>query len=215
MSCDNETCILCRGSSIKELRPLKDKRNYFFCEDCYLIFASAQYHLSRKSETQHYLLHDNGPGNQGHVNFLRRIVDPALPYLTPGMSGLDYGCGPVPTLSVILRGEGLVCYDYDPLFDFDHPLEKYHYIFATECFEHFFNPEADFRKIDQLLLPGGFLAIMTERWNVLADFHTWYYKTEITHVSFFHTKTFEYICKNYQYRIRFRDHNRIIILQKL
>ncbi len=77
-------------------------------------------------------------------------IDPALPYLTAGMTGLDYGCGPTPTLSVMLRREGIRCEDYDPFF-VGHPLQKtFDFVFSTEAFEHFFHPGREIRKIRAL-----------------------------------------------------------------
>jgi SAM-dependent methyltransferase len=131
------------------------------------------------------------------------------------MRGLDYGCGPQPTLSKILARFDLVCYDYDPLFDFEHPYREYDFIFATECFEHFHLPGKEFNKIDGLLKPSGHLGIMTERWESLDRFDYWYYKNDPTHVSFFHDKTFSYISKEFGYKIKSADRNRVMVLQKL
>lgn len=195
--------------------PSKDRRFYHHCQNCQLIFADRSFLLSKKTEKSRYALHNNGIDNKGYVEFLEQVVHPSLPFLTREMRGLDYGCGPQPTLSKILAKFHLVCYDYDPLFDFEHPYKEYDFIFATECFEHFHLPGKEFGKIDKLLKPSGHLGIMTERWESLERFDQWYYKNDLTHVSFFHHQTFSYISREFGYKIKFEDKNRVIVLQKL
>ena len=75
----------------------------------------------------------------------------------------------------LVRRRRIACDDYDPLFA-DHPFRPpYDFIFATECLEHFHNPESEIRRISSLLKPGGLLGTMTERWTTLEQFPNWYY----------------------------------------
>lgn len=208
-------CTLCGSKEILPVDPSRDSRSYYHCRNCHLIFVDRRYHLPKETERSRYTLHQNGVHNEGYVAFLQRVIQPCLPFLTPQMRGLDYGCGPAPTLSKVLADRHLVCYDYDPLFGFTHPHQEYDFIFATECFEHFFLPGKEFANIDGLLTSKGYLAIMTEQWETPAQFREWYYKRDPTHVSFFHRKTFSYICANFGYQIKYAEGNRIIILQKL
>jgi len=61
----------------------------------------------------------------------------------------------------MLIDKGYLCEDCDPLF-FENPLnKKYDYIFSTEVFEHFFEPQKEIKKIYDLLRPGGYLVVMT------------------------------------------------------
>lgn len=207
-------CPLCLNSELTEINPDNDKRNYYQCEQCLLIFADQKHHLSPEEEKHQYAQHNNGIDQPGYVKFLSQIIEPALNYINEDMIGCDYGCGPVPTLSKLVEREGIRCHDYDPLFNFDHPLEKYDFIFSTECFEHFFTPKEDFIKIDSLLKKEGYLMIMTLQYKDPHQFQDWFYKREDTHVSFYHTNTFKYICNKYNYSIILNDYNRIVILQK-
>lgn len=191
-----------------------DTRFYYACLECDLIFTDTTFHLSPEEEIARYSEHNNGIEHAGYVEFLNRVIQPALPFLTTDMTGLDYGCGPAPTLSKLLQREGIACFDYDPLFGFNHPHKQYDFIFATECFEHFFYPGMEFREINALLKPGGYLAVMTEQWESLDRFKSWYYKRDQTHVSFFHRNTFHYLCKTFGYSILYQDRNRVIVLQK-
>ena len=206
-------CPLCNSESIQEINTEKDPRIYYLCDNCFLIFAHPDHHLPREVEKERYSHHHNGIEHPGYVNFLNQAINPTLPFLKKGMTGLDYGCGPVPTLSKLLNNQGFSCYDFDPLFGFTHPFQKYDFIFATECFEHFFYPNNDLRKIGALLNPGAYLTVMTERWKDLDMFRTWYYKKDPSHISFYHTKTFAYIADHLKLQIRDQDENRVTILQ--
>lgn len=72
------------------------------------------------------------------------------------MKGLDYGCGPVPLLSKIIGQMDMECDEYDPIFSPVQQLEQqYDFIFATECFEHFFLPAKELKQLKGLLNEGG------------------------------------------------------------
>lgn len=208
-------CTLCGSDEIVPVIPLRDRRSYHHCQKCHLIYVDRRFLLSKKTERSRYALHNNGITQKGYVEFLQRVIRPCLPFLSRQMRGLDYGCGPQPTLSKILARFDRDCYDYDPLFDFEHPYQEYDFIFATECFEHFHLPGNEFEKINGLLKPSGYLGIMTERWESLDRFDHWYYKNDPTHVSFFHHKTFSHISKEFGYTIKWADRNRVMVLQKL
>ncbi len=207
-------CTLCGNKELSRIPAVTDRRMYYHCEQCSLIFVDPSFHLSPDVERLRYEQHNNGIEHPGYVAFLNRAIDPALKFLNRDMIGLDYGCGPAPTLSKLLARVQIHCKDYDPLFGFDHAHTIYDFIFATECFEHFFSPALEFLKIDNLLKPGGYLAIMTERWTDQNTFNTWYYKNDPTHVSFYHTRSFHYLCQQFRYQIEFDDKSRVIILRK-
>ncbi|HEX9740871.1 MAG TPA: class I SAM-dependent methyltransferase [Ignavibacteriaceae bacterium] len=209
------TCSLCGGVELIKMKPPRDKRFYFRCEKCSLIFVPEIFFPSRKAEKSRYLEHYNSIEDSGYVNFLNRAISPALKYLNPEMIGLDYGCGYEPVLSQLLRRQHIECDNYDPLFGFKPSRGNYDFVFSTECFEHFHQPSLEIDNIIKLLNPGGYLCIMTERWETLERFNTWYYKRDPTHVSFFHLKTFEYIIQSFGLVEMYRDRNRIIILKKL
>lgn len=207
-------CTLCENNKLETIQPEEDNRLYHRCMNCHLIFADPSFHLSPMAELERYQHHHNGIDKPDYVNFLNRLIQPTLHYIKSGMQCLDYGCGPVPTISQLLTRRKISCYDYDPLFDFDHPLDTYDILFSSECFEHFHHPLKDLLKINSLLKPGGYLAVMTERWKNVADFCTWYYKMDPTHVSFYHEKTFHYIGEKFGYFIKYKDRDRVIILSK-
>jgi SAM-dependent methyltransferase len=191
-----------------------DRRRYYLCGNCSLIFADPQHRLSPAEEKAFYSTHENSIENPGYVAFLNRVIQPMLLYLDRGMSGLDYGCGPGPTLSLLLKRHGIACDDYDPLFA-DRVLQPpYDFVFSTECFEHFHNPEVEIRRIASLLRPGGLLGIMTERWTTLEQFANWYYTRDPTHVCFYQTSTLDFVCRRYGFTPVWLDESRVAILRR-
>jgi hypothetical protein len=205
-------CPLCGSNQPAEPVRGGDDRTYRLCSRCWLIAADPRHRLSRDEEAAHYRTHENSIHNQGYVDFLSRAVNPMLPRLDASMRGLDFGCGPGPTLSQILGRHGIVCDDYDPIFR-DVPLRPpYDFLFATECFEHLWSPARELQKIRALLRPGAPLGIMTELWTDLTSFGKWHYTRDPTHVSFFHARTIEFICAEHGFELLWTDRKRVHML---
>lgn len=208
------TCPLCFNKDSLSVIRGPDARDYRLCNACRLIFAELQNQPSEKSEKERYLTHNNGIQHQGYVKFLKQAIEPALPFLSKGMHGLDFGCGPTPTLSIIIERMGFLCDDYDPLFFPDIPKKKYDFIFATESFEHFFLPAQEIMRITSLLKPGGLLIVMTETWKSTKAFAHWHYANDFTHVCFFHNTSFDYIAETFGFTIQTSNHKRVWLLKK-
>jgi SAM-dependent methyltransferase len=208
-------CPLCiKPVGLNEIQG-PDARVYNHCELCHLIFTDTRFFLSRIDEEKRYRKHNNGIHNKGYVSFLNKAIKPALEFLKPGMKGLDYGCGPEPTLSLLLEQDGFACDDYDPIFfpELDQN-KQYDFIFATECIEHFFFPAKDLQKIKRLLKEDGILVIMTELWQSQEKFKTWQYAKDPTHVSFYHQRSFDVIAEKSGMSTLFTDNKGVIIFQK-
>jgi SAM-dependent methyltransferase len=214
---DTPCCPLCLSHqhSPKGHKPVAgaDRRNYWLCGHCALIFADPQHHLSADAARTHYATHQNHIENAGYVAFLNRVLTPALPFLAPGMRGLDYGCGPGPVLGQLVRRHGLACDDYDPLFA-NRPLTPpYDFIFSTETWEHFREPAATITHLVSLLAPGGLLGVMTERWVTPEQFATWYYTRDPTHVVFYHAETFGWIFGRFRLHPVWDDGSRVCLMR--
>ncbi len=209
-------CPLCCHVGNKSLTHRTRKgRRYWRCHECQLLFIDPTARPGRRLERDLYRQHRNSPEHPGYVTFLRQLIDPALPLLNPDMQGLDYGCGPGPTLSVLLGREGLVCADYDPLFFPEISPGPFDFIFASECFEHFHAPATELTRLQQLLREGGYLFIMTYLWQDDMDLRNWAYLCDPTHVSFYQRRTVDYICRQYGFRLLTSDDIRIVLLQKM
>jgi SAM-dependent methyltransferase len=207
-------CPLCQAAGHLTTVRGDDDRRYHRCDSCSLIFVDPAHHLSPAAEKAFYRTHENSIDNAGYVRFLNRIVDPMLAHLAPGMRGLDYGSGPGPTLSRLLRRQGIACDDYDPFFADHPPRPPYDFIFSTECFEHFHHPAKEIERIHALLKPGAPLAIMTERWTSLEAFARWHYTRDPTHVCFFHAGTIDFICRRFDFSLLWKDERRVAILRR-
>jgi SAM-dependent methyltransferase len=191
-----------------------DNRRYHLCHNCSLIFVNPCHRLSPEDEKTRYTTHNNSIENDGYVRFLHRLVHPMLPYLDATMRGLDYGCGPSPTLSKLLRRQGMMCDDYDPFFACRPLRPPYDYIFSTECFEHFHYPNKEMQRLCSLLQPGGLLGIMTEQWSTLEHFATWHYPRDRTHTSFYHEHTFAFLSRQFGWNMLYTEGNRVVILRR-
>lgn len=211
---DATTCPLCSAKQNRELKTT-GQRQYYFCKFCHLIFLDRQYLPEPAEEVNRYREHRNSPDDPGYVNFLNKAILPALPYLKPGMQGLDYGCGPAPVLAQQLsQKHQIACEYYDPFFFPDLPDRQYDFIFSTEAFEHFFEPAREIEKLHQRLRPGAYLCLMTQCWESLEDFDQWWYRRDLTHVSFYHRETIRYISENWRMKLIYHAAQRVFILQK-
>lgn len=208
-------CPLCHDDASKSLvYQTRKKRRYWQCSSCELIFVDPSSLPTVDFEKSVYQHHENSPSHAGYVAFLQRIIAPALAYLHADMRGLDFGCGPGPTLSILLEREGIACANYDPLFFPDKPNGVYDFIFATECFEHFHQPSRELSQLYSLLAINSYLFVMTDLYDDSIDFRTWYYKCDPTHVSFYKRRSIKYICQQYGFRLLELRDERIILLQR-
>ncbi len=192
----------------------QDSRRYHICPECRLLFVHPGDHPEANEEKERYLLHNNGIQYPGYVRFLKQAIDPTLPYLAPKSRGLDYGCGPVPTLSLLMQSKGHTCLDYDPFFFPKLPTGPFDYLFATEAAEHFFYPGAEFTRIGSLLKPGGILTLMTVFWHHTDDLLQNFYFRDPSHVVFYHPDTLDRIQHLYGFSRLYCDNKRVVILKK-
>lgn len=189
------------------------KREYWRCSVCELIFVPAAFHLSVIEEKSIYDLHINDPNDLGYRSFLQRFIDPLVNQLSLSNNthnhnplGLDFGCGPGPTLSLMLQELGLNCVDYDLYYANDKTLlqpKHYDFVTSTEVVEHLSQPYNVFSCMFSLLKPNGSLAIMTKRSDTLERFKTWHYIQDPTHICFYNEATFNWIAQQFSMSVSF------------
>jgi len=209
-----EICPLCYTKSFKPEVEGPQSRRLYLCENCKLVFEKRINRPERNEEKERYLEHNNSIHDKGYVTHLNQAIKPALNYLKTDYRGLDYGCGPVPTLNRLLEKEGYNCEFYDPIFFPEHPLGTFDFIFATECFEHFFRPADEMYKLNGLLKPEGILVVMTQLWSDTTKFKSWRYATDPTHVVFYNLETIGFIFRNFGFTLLKNHRDRVFILQK-
>lgn len=201
-------CPLCKSPSLTEFYQDK-QRAYVICAVCQLVTVPDQYLLSAADEKAFYDNHQNNSDDLGYRRFLSRTWSPLLPRLTPTMQGLDFGCGPGPTISVMADDAGITMANYD-LYYFNHPellARQYDFITMTEVIEHVADSAALLQQLDALLKPNGVLAIMTKRVLGAEEFARWHYKNDLTHIRFYSIATFEWIARQLQWQLEVIDND--------
>lgn len=211
MTTDN--CTLCFSSETKEFFSYKN-RTFYECNHCNLIFQSSDSLCSSAEEKERYLDHNNSELSDGYKKFLYNIIDPVKKYMAPESRGLDFGSGPYPMMAKILKGESYDIDSFDPYFnEFNLSERKYNFVILCEVIEHFNRPSNELNLIKSLLKDGGFLFIQTSLFSKEIDFKNWYYKDDITHVSFFSDETISYICFKYGFERLLSNKKNVIILK--
>lgn len=206
-------CPLCGNASVGDYCQ-DNLRGYFQCSNCMLIFADPTSRLSAEAEKARYNKHQNSPRDPRYRQFLHRLIDPLVERLgKEALCGLDFGCGPGPTLSVMLEEMGYEMSLYDPYFVQDDSVlsRQYDFITCTEAMEHFYEPCKDWLLLLSLLKPGGWLAIMTRLTNDVESFTQWDYRNDLTHVSFFSRQTFRYLADRDGLQVEFFGNDAILL----
>ncbi|RUO78153.1 2-polyprenyl-3-methyl-5-hydroxy-6-metoxy-1,4-benzoquinol methylase [Idiomarina seosinensis] len=208
-------CTLCASES--QFFCSDRRRRYYRCGNCDLIIADPESQLSAAEEKKLYDFHENGPDDQGYRKFLAQLSEPLVARLKPGMEGLDYGCGPGPTLSLMLEQQGMAVSLYDIYYANDKQAlqRKYDFVTCTEVVEHFRQPSQSWPELVSLLQPGGWLGIMTGLFSKTTeeDFCRWSYIGDPTHISFYTSTTMEWIAK--QFNLQFEKlSDRVVLFKK-
>lgn len=197
-------CPLCQNTKVLRFFEGED-RIYHQCRRCGLVYVPKSYHLSPSRERARYEEHQNFPGDPAYRGFLSRLVTPLLGELRPGWRGLDFGCGPGPTLSVMMKEQGYAMDLYDPFFapGLERLRGPYQFIVATETAEHLRNPRGTFTLLDHFLEKGGLLALMTQFFEEEMDFSRWYYRRDPTHIAFYGKRTFNWMAGYWGWELKF------------
>jgi hypothetical protein len=202
------------------------KRDYLLCQHCKLIYVPAEFHLTSEEEKTQYDYHINDPTDQRYRKFLSRLFIPLSTRLKANSLGLDFGCGPGPTLSIMFEEAGFNMHIFDLFYAkndcvFDN---SYQFISATEVFEHLKNPAQEIKRLLSSIESGGYLGLMTKlvdpsllKNSITSNkekFNNWHYKNDLTHICFYSQETFLWIAKEYQLTVEFIASD-VIILQKI
>ena len=211
------TCPLCLNSNPKSFFSDSLHKSYHRCLECDLIWLDPQNLPTPQTELKKYKEHNNSLENKGYVAMFEDFLDfIALKTLKPKRL-LDFGSGPEPVLSQILKQKGYTCHIFDPIFapTTQNLHQNYDLITCTEVAEHFHHPRKSFEHLVSLLDQKGYLAIMTQfHPQNEADFLNWWYIRDPTHVSFYSLKTFHYLATLLKLKIIKHDEKNRLLLQK-
>ncbi len=190
-------------------------QDYWRCPACKATFLDPSQRLGSSDELAHYMHHENSPDDPRYRQFLARLSDPLQERLGAKMTGLDFGCGPGPALAAVLSEAGHTMALYDPFFYPDRTvLERdYDFVTCTETAEHFFDPAGEFDRLDKMLRPGGWLAVMTCFQTDDDRFADWHYRKDPTHVVFYRVTTFVVLAEQRGWRFETPAKN-VALLQK-
>ena len=190
----------------------QDRRDYFRCPVCLLVFVRPVDFLSPEDEKAEYDTHQNSPDDPRYRRFLSRLFVPLSQRLSPGSSGFDFGSGPGPTLSVMFEEAGHFMEIYDPFYAPDTtPLQQqYDFITTSEVVEHLHHPRRELDRLWSCLKPQGVLGIMTKRVIDRKAFSTWHYKDDSTHVCFYSTETFQWLASHWDATLTVPDNDVVL-----
>lgn len=208
------SCPLCLGEQTDTYH-IVDDHQYFICPTCDLAFLPPDLLPEREEEFQRYELHKNDPTDLGYITFLSQLLRPLLGFLSPGAQGMDFGSGPVPAISHLLREARYEVASYD-IFYADDPKvlsRRYDFVTASEVAEHLHSARETLDRIWSLIHPGGVFGIMTGIRTEDLDFATWYYVRDPTHVIFFSKKTMEWLRDHWGAQIIYIKDN-VVIFRK-
>lgn len=205
-----QQCPLCRAAAGEPF--FQDWRDYLRCPVCRLVFVPAHQFLSPESEKAAYDLHENSADDPEYRRFLGRLFVPLSERLAPGSSGLDFGSGPGPTLSLMFEeaGHSMAIFDYFYAPEIERLGRQYDFISASEVVEHLHQPRAELDRLWSCLKPNGHLGIMTRRLTDQTAFANWHYKRDPTHVCFYATETFRWLAAHWRAPVTFHENDVVI-----
>jgi len=210
---EKEDCRLC--NTLSPIFHITEDRYYFKCPNCDGIFISKQFLPDESVEFDRYEKHDNDVFDPKYREFVSPITNKVQTTFSNNQKGLDFGSGPGPVITTVLREKGYTVETYDPYFDDRSEVlkTKYDYVFCCEVVEHFHDPSREFQKLQSLVKPNGSLLIMTNQYTSEIDFENWYYRRDPTHVFFYQKSTFYWIKETFRFKsLEFQD--RLTILDK-
>lgn len=164
--------------------------------------------LDAQQEKIRYDQHQNEE-TSGYTTFLAPLVKDIHSYFLSKqqniseISALDFGCGPTAILSGLLKEKGFSASNFDPYYfpDYEALRKTYQVVTSTEVWEHLYNPAEEIKKQIRLLKPGGLLGVMTSAHHGQAVFSDWYYRRDLTHVTFYSEQTMKWIANTFELRL--------------
>ncbi len=212
----NQLCPLCHNSRQHKLFTQDDKREYYQCSTCKLVFVPSRFYLNEEEEKERYDLHTNSPNDLNYRKFLNRMFEPMHEHIEQGSFGLDFGSGPGPTLSLMFEEAGYCMSIYDHFYANDKRVftKQYDFITTTEVIEHLQQPYDELERLWSCLKPDGYLGIMTSRYDDVKDFSRWHYKLDPTHICFFSIESFLWLTEAWQCELHVIDKDVVILHKK-
>ncbi len=208
-------CLICQHETVTFTHP-QTHIVFHECSHCKVIFKDMIHWPSHDDELKRYKQHHNSMNNQGYLDFLNGFISHGVkPFIKDGHV-LDFGSGPEAILKLLLDELGYEVTCYDPFFEPKLPENQvFDMITATEVIEHIQDPMKQLDWIDKHLKKGGYFSMMTLLYPEDRElFYKWFYIRDITHIIFFHSKTYAYLAQSFGWKLIKDDKNRIAVFQK-
>ncbi len=211
-------CKLC-NNPVTKITDTRNNWEFFHCEKCEFIFKDPSDHVSSEDELKQYNNHNNTMDSPGYVEMFEKFMeDTFLEHKDDIKEVLEFGSGPGPVFSQLLKKLGLHVDIYDKYFSPEKVYEgkKYDLITSTEVIEHIEDPKGIFEFFAQHVKSGGYLALMTQfHTNDAEDFKKWWYKNDPTHICFFRPHTFEILAAQSGFEFLKHDSKKSVLLKRL
>ena len=196
----------------------KKKLFYYRCEFCGFTYLDDTQIVDRDSEKKHYEKHNNSFECTGYVKMFDTFIEEAIePYILNIKTVLDFGCGHTPVLAELLKRKKLEVDHYDLYFfpEKIYETKKYDLITSTEVFEHLKEPKIVLKTLINALNNNGYIILMTQ-FPPCDDkeFLNWWYRRDITHISFFTPKSFEIMAEEMGLKVLKIVNKNIVVFQK-
>ncbi|MEW6184554.1 MAG: class I SAM-dependent methyltransferase [Thermodesulfobacteriota bacterium] len=197
-------CRLCGHPAIQVY---EDDRPFFACNICGLIFSDCL--ISTEAAEKHYQdQYKNAfDWDKEALAFVAMINQCKHSPEPSSLSVLDYGSGGG-FLTEALRRKGFTVDGYEPMihgeFEEGKYSRNYDVVILNEVLEHLPDINKTFDLIYDLVAPQGIMILKTLLTDSLINdpehflqlFKAWWYKDDPTHISFFSSLTFEFLCRD-------------------
>lgn len=212
-------CKICKSDKTITYKHPKFDMLFHECLNCEVIYKDDSNLISEIEEKKLYDFHENSIENQGYVDFLTNFIKASVtPFIKTGRA-LDFGSGPGPILSELLKDE----YDFEvDIYDYYYAKDEkvfnktYDLITSTEVFEHLSNPIKILNQFHEMLSKDGIASIMTLfHPKDQLKFFEWFYIRDPSHIIFYTSKTFEMMSKLTGFKVIDTNDYRYITLKKL
>ena len=211
------TCKLCSNEHLTKIEDIQMKNTYYQCKNCDFIFSKNLPNIEQ--EQQQYSNHNNSIENEGYVQMFQDFINFAItPFTDKTKPLLEFGSGPGPVLSHLLKQKDFNVQIYDPIYanDCSWKHKKFNTIISTEVFEHLHKPKESIKELLNSLDAGGTLAFQTIFHPQNEEkFLKWWYRRDPTHVGFFSHITLEKMQDVFDLELLKFDEKNIAVFKKL